>query len=75
MNTVTISSIIGLTPPFNVYCCDVYGNQCAFIDVVTTTPVTISLPPQFNTAPAVGLLMTDSLGCEKFEILNCDILI
>lgn len=73
MNSVTISSVVGLTPPFNVYCCDVYGNQCVFIGIVSVTPTTVTLPQQFDTAPAVGLLMSDSIGCERFEVLICNI--
>jgi hypothetical protein len=34
-------------------------------------PITITLPPQFNTAPAVGLLLIDSIGCERFEEIYC----
>ena len=71
MNEITISSISGLTPPFSAYCCNVYGNQCVYVGSAIIPPVTITLPPQFNTAPAVGLLLIDSIGCERFEEIYC----
>jgi hypothetical protein len=29
------------------------------------------LPPQFNTAPAIGIKVITSDGCEKFKIIYC----
>ena len=74
MNNITISSITGLIPPFSAYCCNVYGNQCVLITTIPSTatfPLTITLPPQFNGAPAVGIKIIDSTGCELFGIINC----
>ena len=71
MTQLTINSIIGLIPPFSGYACDVYGNQCVYIGEITVTPVTLTLPPQFNMAPAIGLKLIDGTGCEKFRILIC----
>jgi hypothetical protein len=71
MNEITISSITGLIPPFSAYCCDVYGNQCSYVGSGTTVPITFTLTPQFITAPAIGLLIVDSIGCEKFETVIC----
>lgn len=71
MNNVTISSITGLIPPFSAYCCNVYGNQCVYIGTITTTPITLTLPSQFDMAPAVGILLVDSTGCERFETFVC----
>ena len=70
-NQVTITSVSGLTPPFSAYCCNVYGNQCVYVGVINSLPDTILLPPQFNTAPAVGLLLIDPIGCERFEEIYC----
>jgi len=70
-NQITITSIFGLTPPFSAYCCNVYGNQCVYVGSAIIPPITITLPPQFNTAPAVGLLLIDSIGCERFEKIYC----
>lgn len=70
-NQVTITNVFGLTPPFSAYCCNVYGNQCVYVGSGVMPPITITLPPQFNTAPAVGLLLIDSIGCERFEEIYC----
>ena len=71
MTNLTINSITGLVPPFSGYACDVYGNQCVYIGQITVTPVTITLPSQFDTAPAIGLKLIDSTGCEKLITLIC----
>jgi hypothetical protein len=71
MTNLIINSIVGLTPPFSGYVCDVYGNQCVSIGEITITPITITLPPQFNTAPQIMLKLIHSSGCEKLTILSC----
>lgn len=72
MNNITVSSITGLIPPFSAYCCNVYGNQCVYVGTITTTPTTLTLPSQFDMAPAVGLLLIDSTGCQRLETLICN---
>jgi hypothetical protein len=71
MTNLTINSITGLVPPYSGFACDVYGNQCVYIGQITVTPVTITLPPQFDTAPAIGLKLIDSTGCERLITLIC----
>jgi hypothetical protein len=75
MQTITISNISGLTQPYEIYVCDVYGNQCSQISTVNTSvPPSITLynlPPIFNTAPSVGIKIITSDGCERFEVVNC----
>lgn len=71
MTNLIINSIVGLVPPFSGYACDVYGNQCIYIGQITVTPITITLPPQFDMAPAIGLKLIDSTGCEKLITLIC----
>jgi hypothetical protein len=61
--------------PYNLYACDVYGNQCvllASINVSVPPVISIVLPSGFNSAPSVGIKIIDSLGCEKFGIFYCD---
>ena len=70
-NFVIISSAIGVTPPFSGIACDVYGNNCSYVGSGTTFPVTFTLPSQFNTAPALQLILIDSIGCSVSEIINC----
>lgn len=70
-NQITVYSGTSIIPPFSGIACDVYGNQCLYIGSGTTFPITFTLPSQFNTAPAVGLYLIDSTGCERFETVIC----
>jgi len=75
MTQIDIISVTGVTLPFNLFVCDVYGNQCVLIATINTSvppPIEIILPIQFNSAPALGLKLIDSIGCEKFGIIYCD---
>jgi hypothetical protein len=74
MTTLQFNSIIGLNYPFTIYVCDVYGNQCillAYISTSVPTINTITLPPQFDSAPAIGVKVVTSDGCERFKVLYC----
>jgi hypothetical protein len=74
MTSITLNSIIGLTYPYDVYVCDVYGNNCGYISKVESSiPPTIEivLPPPFNMAPAVGIKIITSDGCVRFKIIDC----
>ena len=75
MNNITISSIIGLIPPFSAYCCDFYGNQCSYVGSGTTVPITFTLPPQFVSAPSVNITLIDSIGCQKVETVICGLIV
>ena len=68
---VTISSALGITPPFSGTACDVYGNNCSYVGSGSTFPVTFTLPSQFDTAPEIQLTITDSIGCSLSEIIYC----
>jgi hypothetical protein len=76
MTSIELTLITGsITIPYLIYACDVYGNNCILIaNILTTVPPTntIFLPPQFNTAPAVGIKIITNDGCERFEIFNCN---
>lgn len=75
MTQIEISSVSGVTLPYNLFACDVYGNQCVLIATINTPippSIFIVLPQQFNTAPAIGLKLIDSIGCEKFGVIYCD---
>jgi len=71
MTQISINNVTGMTIPYSGYACDVYGNQCVYLGEITSTPITFTLPPQFDTAPAVGLRLVDSTGCDKLAILLC----
>ena len=75
MRSIIISSITGLTPPYEIYICDVYGNQCQYIDTITNNvpPIdVIPLPPLFSGAPSVGLKIIETIvPCEKLQLVTC----
>ena len=74
MTQLEIYNVTGLTIPYQIYICDVYGNQCVLVASVNTNippSATITLPPQFNTAPAIGVKLYDTF-CEKLVIINCN---
>ena len=74
-NQVTIYTGTSITPPFSGIACDVYGNQCLYVGSGTTFPIIFTLPPQFNSAPAVGILLIDSTGCQSFETVVCGLIV
>lgn len=74
MSQITINTTTGAVPPYDIYICNVYGNNCVLVATIpTNTPptVTITLPNQFDQVPAVGLKFIDSNSCEKLETVNC----
>ena len=74
MTTIDITNIIGLSYPYDIYVCDIYGNNCILLSTVFTNippSNTILLPPQFDTAPSVGIKVITLDGCEKFKIVDC----
>jgi len=74
MAQIQIQTTSFIFTSYNVFVCDVYGNQCVLVaNVVPPQPPTIviTIPPQFNTVPAVGIKLIDSLGCEIFKIVDC----
>lgn len=76
MSTIEIYGITGVTAPYDIYACDVYGNNCVLVSTINAPIppyISITLPSQFNTAPAIGLKIIDSVGCQKFGILNCEV--
>jgi len=76
MTTIDITNITGLNYPYNIYVCDIYGNNCILIATVSTNipPTnTILLPPPFNMAPSVGIKIITSDGCVKFKVFDCTV--
>jgi hypothetical protein len=81
MRQIRIVDISGATYPVDVFIADVYGNYQTYLGTITsgTEPnppfssvnYTTQIPPIFNTAPAIMLLLVDSNGCRIFKILDC----
>lgn len=78
MTQVRIDSITGVTYPIDIYVADVYGNNRTYLATVLNGPVPpelsyTTLPPLFDNAPAVMVIVIDANNCEKFEIVPCTI--
>jgi hypothetical protein len=77
MVQIRIENISGTTYPVNVFLADVYGNNRSLLGVIDPGPVppaqqyNITIPPIFETAPEVMLLLVGANGCELFKILEC----
>lgn len=77
MKQIRITDISGGTYPVSVFIADVYGNNRNLLGVIGSGPVppvvsfNTVIPPIFNTAPEIMLLLVDSEGCEVFKILDC----
>jgi len=74
MTSIILSTITGLNYPYNIYVCDVYGNNCAYISQINApvpSPVEIVLPPPFDDSSSVGIKIITSDGCERFKIIDC----
>ena len=77
MTQIEITGVFGVTLPYNLYVCDVYGNQCvllATVNVSVPPAISMLLPTQFDSAPSVGVKIIDFLGCEKFGIIYCGLI-
>jgi hypothetical protein len=78
MNSITINSISLINPDYEIYVCDVYGNNCVFVALVTNAippmSVTLFLPPQFENSAAVGVKIMNEGNCESFEVVLCEII-
>ena len=74
MTQIEVWQISGGTTPFNLYACDVYQEQCILIATIydpVPPQVIITLPQQFDFAPAIGILVVDGNDCERFEVGVC----
>jgi len=74
MSQITINTTTGAVPPYDIYVCNVYGNNCILVaSIPSNAPptITITLPTIFNQAPSVGIKFIDSNSCERLETVNC----
>jgi len=74
MTSIILNSITGLTYPYDIYVCDVYGNNCGYIVQINSSvpsSVEVVLPSPFDMASAVGIKIITSDGCERFRVIDC----
>lgn len=76
MGSIIINSIINVSPPYNIYACNVYGNYCMLLATVTNVippPITIVIPTPYDSAPALGVkIVSLNESCEELKILYCE---
>lgn len=77
MVQVRLDFISGASYPVSVYIADVYGNNKSLLGTIATGPVPPEvnynsvIPPIFQSAPQIMLILEDSAGCSVFKILDC----
>lgn len=81
MTQIIITSVTGETLPVKVYITDINGNNEFFLGTITvsnepnppftTVNYTTQIPPIYNTAPAIVLVMVDNLGCRVSKFIEC----
>ena len=74
MKQISITSIPSNTPPYGVYVCDFFGNNCQFAGLINTNvppTQTIDLPIQFESAPVVTVKIYNSANCVSEQIYYC----
>ena len=74
MTQIELSGFTGMSIPFDVYCCDIYGNNCILIATISTNvppTIIIPLPPIFQTYSSVLLRFSNCVNCDYQELLYC----
>lgn len=76
MQTITVNSIVNVSPPYDIYACNVYGNMCILLTTITNPvppQITINVPPPYVSAPALGIkIISYDESCEHLNILYCE---
>lgn len=67
MTTITINSITSGSSPFNLWVCDTCFGTCQYIDTISTTPHSFTLPTSFETYESFVVKLIDSNGCVYCE--------
>ena len=63
MLTVTINTITSGTSPFDSWVCDTCYGTCQYINTITTTPYSFTLPPVYETYLSYVVKLIDNNGC------------
>jgi hypothetical protein len=64
---VTINSITSGTSPYNIWICDTCFGTCTYLDTITTTPYSFTLPSVYETYPTYVIKLIDGNGCVYCE--------
>lgn len=74
MTEIIFSGVTGMTLPYDVYCCDYYGNNCVLVATISNPippTVTIQLPTIFESYPSVLLKLSNTVNCTYQEFIVC----
>lgn len=78
MTSLVLSGVTGMDLPYNVWGCDIFGNNCILIATISTPippTVILSLPPLFDTYPGLLIKLTNCSNCDYSEYSVCDVFI
>ena len=71
MQVIQITTLSGHSP-YDITICDISYSNCSVVATgVVSAPVTVTVPTLLQSATQLILLITDSIGCKYFEVLNC----
>ena len=71
MLTIDITSLSGHSP-YNISICDISYSNCSVVATgVVSAPVTVTVPTLLESASELIISVTDSIGCEYFEVITC----
>lgn len=78
MTNLVFSGVSGIDLPYNVYGCDIFGNNCVLIATISTPvppTLTIQLPSIFETYPGLLIKISNCANCEHSEYSVCDVFV
>jgi surface protein len=71
MQVIQINSLTGHSP-YDITICDITNTYCySGLTGVTSVPVTINLPTELLGANEVLVVVTDSIGCQEIQYVQC----
>lgn len=75
MTQIVFTGVTGMTLPYDVYGCDINGNNCILIASISNSiplQITLTLPPIFDTYPGLTIKLSNCFDCEYVEYVICD---
>ena len=71
MQVIQITSLTGHSP-YDITICDISYSNCSVVATgVVSAPVTVTVPTLLESSTELIISVTDSIGCEYFEVITC----
>lgn len=71
MQIIQITTLSGHSP-YDITICNISYSNCSVVDTgVVSAPVTVTVPTALQSSSELIVLITDSIGCEYFEVISC----